>query len=43
MQEKVPGLGRFPSDHWGLLTDWTYGSKLPIAASSERVLIDLDA
>lgn len=22
---KVPGLGRFPSDHWGVLTSWTCG------------------
>jgi len=24
-REKVPGLGRFPSDHWGLLTTWAPG------------------
>ena len=23
-KEKVRTLGRFPSDHWGLLTEWTY-------------------
>ena len=22
-QDRVPGLGRFPSDHWGLLTCWS--------------------
>ncbi|CAE8596190.1 unnamed protein product, partial [Polarella glacialis] len=22
-KEKVPNLGRFPSDHWGVLTEWT--------------------
>ena len=25
-KEKVPGLCRFPSDHWGLLTEWAYGA-----------------
>jgi tyrosyl-DNA phosphodiesterase 2 len=25
-QERVSGLGRFPSDHWGLLTAWRYNA-----------------
>merc|ERR1711977_323692 len=24
-KEKVPMLGRFPSDHWGMLTTWSSG------------------
>lgn len=31
-KEKVAGLGRFPSDHWGLLTEWTCGSSAPASA-----------
>ena len=53
-KEKVAGLGRFPSDHWGLLTEWTVTTVtsptasipravLPIPASDRRVVIDLDA
>lgn len=32
-QERVPGLGRFPSDHWGLLTSWSH------AKANQRVAI----
>ena len=50
----LKGLGRFPSDHWGLLTEWTVTTVtspttsipravLPIPASDRRVVIDLDA
>lgn len=34
-KEKVAGLGRFPSDHWGLLTEWTCGSSVPETAPTE--------
>eukprot|EP00438_Fugacium_kawagutii_P016648 Skav205668 [mRNA] locus=scaffold458:444370:445216:+ [translate_table: standard] len=33
-KQKVQGLGRFPSDHWGLLTVWTGGSELPAPAAT---------
>lgn len=45
-KEKVPGLDRFPSDHWGVLTSWTH-SKEPGTASestpaTKKVVIDLE-
>ncbi|CAE7551941.1 tdp2 [Symbiodinium natans] len=53
-KSKVPDLGRFPSDHWGVLTAWEDGrakplfapseekATLPIAASKGEAVIDLD-
>lgn len=36
-KEKVAGLGRFPSDHWGVLTEWTCGSSAPsVPAKPEK-------
>ncbi|OLQ15685.1 Tyrosyl-DNA phosphodiesterase 2 [Symbiodinium microadriaticum] len=54
-KSKVPDLGRFPSDHWGVLTFWedcpakplfASGERkatLPIAASKGGAVIDLDS
>lgn len=29
-KERVPDLGRFPSDHWGMLTSWDFPSGKPV-------------
>lgn len=34
-RERVPGLGRFPSDHWGILTAWSAGQTREHAMPSE--------
>jgi len=44
---KVPDLGRFPSDHWGVMTTWacpTAAAKsvLPVLPNAGKVVIDLD-
>eukprot|EP00439_Symbiodinium_sp_Y106_P038888 s2565_g4.t1 len=54
-KSKVTDLGRFPSDHWGVLTFWEDGPAkplfpsgerktiLPVAASKGGAVIDLDS
>ena len=37
-KERVPDLGRFPSDHWGLLTSWSFHSSQTLARKQMTTL-----
>mmetsp|Transcript_72816 Transcript_72816/g.236562 ORF Transcript_72816/g.236562 Transcript_72816/m.236562 type:complete len:114 (-) Transcript_72816:76-417(-) len=45
-RRRIPGFGRFPSDHWGVLTAWQVGGAAGSAAVADKagkVVIDLES